>query len=359
MRSRLFYLAAGTVAAGVAAAAVTTAAGQAGAAPARPSAEPPACTYRLDTRLPLPTGFSNADLQGADRSGTLFIGSATHREVDDTSRAVLWRNGQATLLPTPTGFSSTAIGVNARGDVVGLIAKDLAVPVLWRNGRMIELTHDPKVGARAEAINAAGQIVGTQDAGTDTESTGLVWTVNAPTASRPIPVAPGYGWGSAKTLGDTGDLVADIFPLDPATQDVIGVGSVNGVRPVAGPPDSVGTVDAHDSAGAFIAGDEFVTGEIDLEERAVRWKSGEPTVLSKVASRAFGVNSTGTVAGFDESNGPQAVVWTAAGTQLQLPVITTGPAATGSLAFTMAENGAVGGNLVTPQGDRPVVWHCV
>jgi uncharacterized membrane protein len=361
MRSRPFHLAAGALAVGVVAAGVTIVAGSAGAAPAAgPRAVPPACTYRLDTRLPIPTGFSAANLDGGDKSGSFYIGSATHREVDDTFHAVRWHNGQATVLPTPAGFNSVAQDVNARGDVVGLIFNDLSVPVLWRDGRMIELAHDPKLSVRAEAINTAGQIVGTQDSPDGNSHTGLVWNVNAPTSSRPIPVPDGYGWASATTLTDTNVLVADLFPTSPTTApDVIGFGTVSRLRTAPGTAEAVGAVAPNDGAGSFIAGDEFVTGDFDLEERAVRWKAGVPELLSKSPSRAFGVNSTGTATGNDNSRGSEAVVWTPSGTRIALPVITTGPSITSSSAATISEAGTVGGNITSSTGaGTPVLWHC-
>jgi uncharacterized membrane protein len=365
MRSRLLHPAAGIVAAGLAAAAVTTTAGPAAAAPARPGAIPPACSYRLDTRLPVPTGFSAATLSRGDTSGAFYIGSASHREIDDTFHAVRWHDGRVTVLPLPAGFTdSFANAVNTRGDVVGEISGPdfITVPVVWRDGRVIQLSHDPKASARAEAINAAGQIVGTQDTANSNDRTGLVWTVNAPTSSRPIPVPDGFGWGSATALTDTNVLVADLFPTDPTTApDVIGFGTVSQLRTAPGTADAVGAVAPNDAAGSFIAGDEFVTGDIDLEDRAVRWKGGVPELLSKTASRAFGVNSSGTAAGDDF--GPlrvAAVVWTPSGTQVTLPVITTGPAITSSDAATIAADGTVGGNVTASTGiANPVLWHCV
>jgi uncharacterized membrane protein len=358
MRFRLLHPAA----AGLAAAAVTATAGAAAAAPAGPSAVPPACAYRLDTRLPIPVGEAEASVTGTDGTAT-FIGSADDGQFDSPRHAVVWRNGRATELPTPAKATSIAEAINHGGDVVGFVFSDgNSVPVLWRGGQMITLAHDPKDSVRAEAINDAGVIVGTVDiGGTSNERRGVTWTVNAPTSVRDIPVPAAWGWGSAASILTDGTLVADIFPLEFTARDAIGIGTVAGVRVVPGPADAVGSVEVRNAAGGYAAGSDFVNGEFDLENRAVRWKGGVPETLSpKAQASASGVNSSGTTVGdrFGDVT-PQAVVWTADGTQLTLPVITTGPVPVATDAGAVTEDDSVGGSVTSSSGlQNPVVWHC-
>jgi uncharacterized membrane protein len=362
MHFRLNRRATGIVAAGMAAAAVTATAGPAVAAPAGPRAVPPACTYRLDTRLPIPAGEQQAAVTGTDGAAT-FIGTASTLVFDAPFHAVVWRNGVATELPTPAGFSSVAEAINHRGDVVGLITElgGNSVPVLWRGGRLIELAHDPKESALAEGINDAGQIVGTANVGGPSDQTrGVAWSVNAPTQVTGIPTPAGFGWGSATSILADGTLVADIFPLDPAAAGTIGIGTVAGLRPVAAPAEATGTVTPSGAAGAFVAGEYVTTVDTDVVGRAVRWKNGVPETLSpKLEASATAVNSAGTTAGLQFAGlSPRAVVWTPDGALVPLPVITTGPTPTDSRAAAVTEDDAVGGTLATAQGDRPVGWHC-
>jgi probable HAF family extracellular repeat protein len=71
--------------------------------------------------------------------------------------AFLWDGDTMTDLGTLGGFESSALGINARGQVVGFArtADDAIHAVLWDHGSTTDLGE-----GRACAINAAGQIVG-------------------------------------------------------------------------------------------------------------------------------------------------------------------------------------------------------
>lgn len=71
--------------------------------------------------------------------------------------AFLWRNGTLTDLGTAGGFNSSAMGINAQGQVVGSAetGDNATHAVLWDHGTLTDLG----VG-RACAINSAGLIVG-------------------------------------------------------------------------------------------------------------------------------------------------------------------------------------------------------
>jgi uncharacterized membrane protein len=77
------------------------------------------------------------------------------------ARAVVWRGGSPTDLPTPDGMASVAIDVNADGVVLGFVARpERGAPqraVLWRDDRLVDLGLD---GFAPTGIDDAGDVVG-------------------------------------------------------------------------------------------------------------------------------------------------------------------------------------------------------
>src|SRR2546430_13319840 len=76
---------------------------------------------------------------------------------DGSLRGFLWRNGTMTALPTlPGGFSSFAVEINNRGDIVGAV--DRSHPVLWYDRTA---THLGPAVQTEDLIHHQGPIVGT------------------------------------------------------------------------------------------------------------------------------------------------------------------------------------------------------
>jgi probable HAF family extracellular repeat protein len=87
--------------------------------------------------------------------------------------AVLWRDGQAILLPTIAG-PSEATDINNDGDIVGTSydANGISRAVIWRSAGQVTVISPAGQHARAFSINARGDVVGEI---TNGESTGAAF----------------------------------------------------------------------------------------------------------------------------------------------------------------------------------------
>jgi uncharacterized membrane protein len=346
--------------------AVLTTAIAATAAPAGPALAEPAsgagCGWQLDTWLPLPDGYTGANVSGTGGPDT-FIGTAVRSAVDNDFRAVRWQAGTVTVLPTPAGFSSVANGVNRRGDVVGLVSAAGSVgsphqPVLWRQGRMIELATPPGAEASANDINDAGLIVG-DSLDQNAQARGLAWS-----AGRPGTVLQLRSDDRVLAVGEVDELgIAAGTGIDPAGRSVALAGTVLGglhALPRFQPGDFE-TV--FDGSGTFLAG--IALGANDGVHNgiatALLWHDGRPTALSTSDASAMAVNAHGQAAGIRTTD-HQPVVW-ADGVERDLPLAAAGESLIAGIGQAITQDGAtVAGIVVRPGADfrdtPPVLWHC-
>jgi probable HAF family extracellular repeat protein len=82
--------------------------------------------------------------------------------VGSSGMPAIWRDGQFSLLPTPSGTTSgAALDISDAGQIVGYVYGSSGRAVLWENGQMIELPELYSV----TAINNAGQVAGTSSGG--------------------------------------------------------------------------------------------------------------------------------------------------------------------------------------------------
>jgi uncharacterized membrane protein len=357
MRTRLLQRSVAAAAAVAAVATVLWPVGQAVAAPAGDrNAAPRACSWRLDTRLPLPAGLTSASITATD-GATGFTGVATNFSMNDEFHAVVWQAGRASVLPTPAGASSMAFGMNRGGDVVGVVFPGSGggnQPVLWRAGRLVPLGTAPAVGDWvARDINDAGLIVGdVRDS--DTGNQAVVWSAAEPAKFAFVRSAAPIS--SIAAVTEAGVLAGNaVSTTGTTTAGAVVAGTVaDGLHVVPSPAGAAGaSVSA--ANGGYLAGQYVPTGGTD--PNAVLWSDQAPQVLSKDNTEALGVNSHGLATGVDFTTGG-AVVWSG-GTEQRLPVISPGPASTFSVGNVVTEDGAVGGSVTLDNGDsRPVVWHC-
>jgi hypothetical protein len=347
IRSRLFSLAGAA-----AAAAVVLPAGLA-AVPAAASpgtgAAVAACTWRLDTHLPLPAGATSAVISATD--GVADFGGYAYA-TGGAASAVVWRAGQPVKLATPVGWLTVVNGMNGRGDVVGLgsAPNGRDVGVLWHGGQLIELGTEPGFSAEALDINDAGLIVGSSWDPATGDRRGIVWSAADPGKFSYV-TAPGIDV-DLRSVTEDGTLAATY--LDATFHTIPATGTV--ATGLHGLPLPAGT----DNGSAVAASGAFLAGTAQngaAAGHAVLWQNGVPKDLSKDRSTVVGVNSAGTVIG-DDLVANQAVVWSG-GTEQPLPTSITGPVTTSAQVGAITEAGAVGGRVVTTGGNQmPVVWHC-
>ncbi|HVQ93355.1 MAG TPA: hypothetical protein VMU51_20110 [Mycobacteriales bacterium] len=342
-----------------AAAAVVLPAGMAAAAPGAAATRPAAaCSWRLDTRLPIPTGMAEATITATDGVAD-FAGIAANRSVDDLFHAVVWRGGRVSLLPTPLGAGSMAFGMNRRGDVVGVIQPadfGPSQPVLWRDGQVIRLgVAAPDISANPRDINDAGLIVGEAFVPSE-DNRAIAWSADTPSKFSYVAAPAIPSFLTAATEADlvagsyTGTATGGFIPSVPAVGTVAA-----GLHPI-GLPAGANSGQVVAAGGAYLAGTTSLTGEI--EAHATIWQGEMPELLSKEDSVAVGVNAQGTAIGYKTATLGRALVWTA-GVEQALPILSPGPSITSASAMVITDGNAIGGSVTsTTSASRPVVWHC-
>jgi uncharacterized membrane protein len=116
------------------------------------------------SELPTPAGLPRCNASRINDLGQV-VGGCWGRS-PSTERAVLWANGQVTVLPQLPGFtSSSASTVSPTGEIVGSAQGPSGLEaMLWSNGGVQELPNLPDTSLTlASDVNASGVIVGFSD----------------------------------------------------------------------------------------------------------------------------------------------------------------------------------------------------
>jgi uncharacterized membrane protein len=316
-----------------------------------------ACAWRLDSRLPVPVGFTGGQVTATD--GVAAFAGIVQNGTAGRTQAVVWQGGVASLLPTPAGSISAAYGLNRGGDVVGSTTSILGPagrvrPALWRRGQLIQLgTASAGTAATARDINDAGLIVGEATEPGAGASQAVAWSADAPDRFQVVR-APGKP-SALVAVTEAGILAGSSGdPTGASSRTVAVTGTVAAGLHVLADPPAPATSSLTAAAGAYLAGSVTAPGDT---AHATVWRSETATVLSKRDSVAAGVNSAGDAAGYDQA-AHTALVWIG-GVEQELPVIIIGPAAVGAAAQVVTEDSAtVGGTITESGGPRPVLWHC-
>lgn len=158
-------------------------------APTAAATEPTACAW-IPSILPVPTGALTGEVNATDGTGgyagTISYGANSRKG----GHAVLWKNGQFTdygRLADPA-FRKwvSVVGVNDAGTVVGSAERDsdgYSHAVRSRNGKIERLPELPgAVSSTAEGINDRGDIVGAVETTVDDAPFwhAVVWPVDKP-----------------------------------------------------------------------------------------------------------------------------------------------------------------------------------
>ena len=228
--------------------------------------------------------------------------ASTATDENDASRAFLWQHGRMTMLPTPPGMSSTTVGINNRGQVVGILTGPGASTeraVLWQDGRMIELGSLGGSISRPVAINERGQVIGNSTVnGSSDEEHPFLWQ-----RGRMIDLLAGTAAtsGSVVALNDTGMMTGRASFGDRNVRTVLWRG---------GRLIDIG-LPGHAGIGAYINDRGDVAGPTwpDPQSSSVpfRWSNGRTTLFPEpvgdIATTVIGIDRHGTV-GLDLETSP-------------------------------------------------------
>ena len=330
-----------------------------GASPPPPPPPPPQVSYLVRDLDPLP-GLANRRSAEAVAINDLGQIVGNSRDTDGQRHAVLWTVDEAGRVTGPrdlgtfdTGTSSTAMGINNLGQVVGFADNaGFRRPFIWtEDGGMQDLgVPDGLLGGQAHAINDQGQIVGSfiTESRVDLTENGRVaiWTVGTDGAVTEIQDlgtfggqaatawannelghvagAIWFGRGPEGTLSQTGFFWSEeegAVPIERSSQglsindkdEVVGPGTVRGESFLWSEERGYTVIDADFALG--INNSTQAVGRAS-EEGAFLWEDGElhllPLSLGRTAGTAWAVNEIGIIVGtsFSDAGNSLAHLWT-------------------------------------------------
>jgi len=212
---------------------------------------------------------------------------------DGRSRAVLWQRGRMTMLPTPTGMDSRAVGINNRGQVIGTVTRpevSTEEAVLWQDGRMTRLGTLGGAGSSPVAINDRGQVSGTSAVAGSSDDHPFLWQGGRMTDLLA---------GTSATAGRVGDLNETGMMTGTAS---FGNGDSRPVIWRDGRMIDIG-LPGHVGIGSDLNERGDVTGSTwaDPQSTAVpfRWRNGQTTLfpepVSDIAITVIGIDRNGLI----------------------------------------------------------------
>jgi len=216
-----------------------------------------------------------------------------------------------TLLDTPQGYDSSALGINSAGQISGFASSNTAgyQAVLWSDGSAIALGAAGAVETKAIGINDAGQVAGFATSANGV-NTAVVWSGATST------YVGGDGTYAAR-INNGGQIVGAVENAEGVMQ----AAQLTGGAPVIlSGPNSVafGLNDAGQAAGYILTADGF--------QHAAMWQNGVEIDLGTLGgdqSSAIYINGAGQVAGWAETTGSfvgMATVWSG-GTATPLAIL--------------------------------------
>jgi uncharacterized membrane protein len=322
------------------------------AGPATMSAAAAACTWR-PTALSLPAGGISGVVSATDNQGG-FAG--TVKLSDNTTHVVSWKNGKITDYGSfPSSVSVQVYDQNRAGTIVGSVTVGRpGVPstsaAFRTNGTHTENLPKP-AGATSTfprgGINDKGDIVGgyrTTRNGTSV-IVGVRWPAARPGTVEDLAGAPVSS--NVEGLDEDGTVLytaadASIFEQRPFLWR-------EGRITALPKPAQAGDLRGYEiSAGRVVGSLYYRNASGQYVEEGIFWDTDGVARKLPSGQRAEAVNRTGVSAG--TTTGNQAGVWRLGALDATLGAGTT--------AYTVGDDGAVGGSRKVNSADQPTVWRC-
>ncbi len=162
----------------------------------------------MDGALVIPEGLSeDGDSRATDLNDAgIIVGSAD--DAQGRERAVRWVDGTPEDLGTLGGERATALGINQRGQIVGVSETEGDLQgFLWEDGIMTALPPGPEAGfAYAEDINDHGVVVG-WSAGGNVAQDATVWVDGVPAKLPSLAYE-----AAAAAINDRGEIAGGSIP---------------------------------------------------------------------------------------------------------------------------------------------------
>jgi hypothetical protein len=251
-------------------------------------------------RLPVPDGVVNSEVRGGDHSGHFLVGAGARLDGTAWTQVVLsWEDGAVSELDTAALAPYVlvdAADINKAGVIVGRRIVDFSTfhidAWVYRDGRFSLLPGlVPTDDTSAVAINARGDVVGRSG------PRAVLWPADQPGTVRELAVDPSL------PMPATGVDIDD----DGTVLGFLGCRTCDGQRPYIWPAGRAGYELAAPAGTGYPEGMAIHNGWVagtaiaDYSGVAVRWdlSAGTASVISTEHGSARAVNSRGTVAAAD------------------------------------------------------------
>lgn len=271
------------------------------------AAEVVACTWK-SSPLPLPAGVRKARATASDNDGG-YAGNL----IDGISDVVLWKNGKVIeygQVPAWSGYGVFVTDVNRSGVIVGYSAPTMRGGYVAFRSVGTKIEHLPvpagTYSSTATGVNDRGDIVGHYNPAFGERARAVLWPADRPGQMVELTGLPTGNWTNAQGVDEDGTvLVVETTSTGSTNSFLWGAGVVT--KLVA--PVSAVDVNAHAISAGRVVGSITLSGGGTDNLRAVEWDAaGNGRVLSD-GYTAESVNRHGVVVGLPRNFQPGALVW--------------------------------------------------